>query len=174
MKIAFRNILQEEIPDQIACIKDNINLFMRLVSPDGPEYKDKLSRRALERYIKKNKPSLLETTKYFDLFFELSHLLFGDPIGYISKNNIDKLTIFLENFNREMAVIYPYLRDEDRGREAYRLHQVKSDRIEKAALSISSQLLKIFGENKPVNTQINYLELIDVFEKKPIAKVSAR
>jgi hypothetical protein len=170
------NFYSREIPADIECLRKYLELFVRVVTPDSPETKDKLSQAALEKYIKQKEPDLINVLKYTPLFFNLSHLVFGDQLGYLSKENIVPLTTAAIEINKELALIYPLIKFKPK-EELYKIHEKKREIIIQSALRMANSVEKLFKEAPAKEKPLSILETIDIFatadNQQNIAKIKS-
>ncbi len=170
------NFFSREIPEDIDCLRKYLELFVRVVTPDSSETKNQLSQSALEKYIRIREPNLSNVLKYTPLFFNLSHLVFGDKLGYLSGSNIKPLTTAALEINRELALIYPLLKFKP-NEELFKIHSRKSEIIIQSALRIASSVEKLFKEAPSNEKPLSILETIDIFatveNQKTITKIKS-
>lgn len=153
----------KEVPEDIDCLRANLDFFVRVVKPDNSATVGKLSQASLENYIKKKKPALKKILKYTPLFFSLSHLIFGDQLGYLSGENIGPLTKAAIAINRELALVYPILHEKPKD-ELYRIHKSKSELLLQAATRASLALEALFKKAPSNEKPLALLEAIDIFD----------
>lgn len=170
------NFVSREIPEDIDCLRKNLELFVRVVTPDSPETTGQLSQTALERYIAIREPQLADILKYTPLFFNLSHLIFGDKLGYLSKDNIAPLALAAIEINRELVLAYPILKDKPK-EEIFKIHRKKSEILIKSATRIANSIEKLFKAAPPKEKPISVLETIEVFKtasnKETVEKIKS-
>lgn len=178
----------KEIPAAINCVKENLNIFISVVKPSdetiqttNKNKKDKmLSAKDLALYIQKYEPQLQSVNKYLTLFFHFSHLVYGDPIGYLSQKNLNSMAATLIILNRELAHIYPVLNEKltATDHELYAIHLGKRDILVSSAKKIAQSFLSQFksfdGDVKEEAIQI--VDILDIFKnannQNDLAKLS--
>lgn len=156
------HFFSREVPDDIDCLRANLEFFVKMVRPDNPSSVGKLSRAALERYIHDREPKLANILKYTPLFFSLSHLIFGDSLGYLSIDNIRPLSNAAIAINRELAIVYPILNEKPKD-ELYRIHKSKSELLIQSATRVSLALESLFKKASVNEKPLALLEAIDIF-----------
>lgn len=156
------HFFSREVPEDIDCLKANLELFVRVVKPDNSSSTGLLSQVTLERYIKEKEPKLIKILKYTPLFFSLSHLIFGDKLGYLTGSNIAPLTNAAIAINRELAAIYPILNELPKD-ELYRIHKSKSEMLIQTATRISLVLEGLFKKASVNEKPLSLVEAIDIF-----------
>lgn len=139
----LNNFLNREIPADIECLSSKVELFLKVVEPDSPATVGKLSQNALENYIRIKEPKLINILKYTPLFFKLSHLVFGEKIGYLSAENIARLTTAAIEVNKEFALISSLVKDSPKN-EFINIHLKKSEILVQSTFRISSSIEKLF------------------------------
>lgn len=156
------NFFSKEIPEEIACLQKYLELFVRVVTPDSEETKNQLSQAALEKYIRTREPKLLNVLKYTPLFFNLSHLIFGDKLGYLSGVNIRPLTTAAIEINRELALVYPLIKFKPK-EEIFKIHRKKSEILIQAAFRMANSVEKLFKAAPAKEKPLSILDTIDIF-----------
>ena len=153
----FGKILHENIGSQIRCLGENLNLFIRVVESPRPGY---MGRTALEAYLKKNRPEFKpEMIKALKAVYDLNFLITGDDPENISKANVDQLINFALIFNEQASLNFgPIFESTDP--VTYARHQNHRERVEVAAMTIVSELRKIYNPNR--NGAIHSMNIVDL------------
>lgn len=155
----FAEIMNQNISSQIYCLGENLNSFIKIVKSGKPGY---LSRVQLERYLADFRPDVKpEVVKALGSVFQLGHLITGEDPNYISKATVDKVIDFAIVFNREAALNFgPIFQNEST--VTYALHQNHRDRVSAATKTIVQALRLVFNSNR--NGEIHKLNIIELLE----------
>lgn len=104
----FARILEEDIQDQIACLRENFDQFSRFVITQNP---DTVDQSELSLFIRKffasNSQTILKALK---LMFELNMVMLRDHASTLSRNNVDAIAELMIEVNREAINITRILR----------------------------------------------------------------
>jgi hypothetical protein len=102
-------ILDEDVSDQIHCLRENFLQFSRFVITQDP---DRITQNDLSLFIQKffasNSQAILRA---LHLMFELNMVMLRDHASTLSRDNIDSLTELLIQTNREGIIITRIMRD---------------------------------------------------------------
>lgn len=155
----FSQILNRNISSQIRCLGENLNFFIKIVKSGKPGY---LSRVQLERYLADFRPDVKpEVIRALKAVFDLGHLITGDDPDYISKATVDKVIEFALVFNREAALHYgPMFQNESLA--SYDLHRNHRERVSNANLAIIQSFRNVFNYNR--GTTIHTLNIVDLLK----------
>jgi hypothetical protein len=157
----FSQIMTENIGPQIRCLGENLNLFIRVVKSAKPGY---LSRTQLVSYLADFRPDVKpEVVRALGAVFSIGHLITGEDPNYISKETIDKVINFAIIFNKESALNFkPVFQNETP--VSYWLHLKHRENISKANKAIIQALRDIFNPNRGGAVhKINIVELLKSF-----------
>lgn len=155
----FALIMEENISDQIACLGENLHLFIRVVESGRPGY---LGRRELEQYIRNNRSDVRpEVVKALKSVFDINYLIFGEDKNFISKQNVDKIIRFAITFNVEAAKNFNAIFKGNQ-ETTFAVHMDQRYRIQDASKTIIAGLNNIFNPNR--NGQIHELNIVDLLE----------
>lgn len=159
----FSEILEKPITQTINCLEKNINIFMD-VSELGRG--GKLSRVALLKYLKRNRPELKPNAlAMIDSVFTLSHLITGETEDFISKKNVAAIVDLVRTFNKYSARHYSYTF----GSEApanLPVHESHRMRVEEAATEIKNALQLIYVADRGYETHsVDIMEIAKSFVK---------
>ncbi len=157
----FNEIMNENIENQIRCLGENLNFFIKIVKSGKPGY---LSRVELERYLADYRPDVKpEVVKALKSIFDIGHLITGEDPDYISKTTVDKVIDFGIIFNRESALILGE-RFKDENTASWTLHNIQRGEISGSNKAIIQGLRVIFNQDRQGQThKLNILQLIDSF-----------
>jgi hypothetical protein len=157
------NFLTTNVEEDVDCLGKYLELFVKFVEPESPELVGKLSQKNLENFIKKKRPGLTSILKYTPLFFNLSHLIFGDKLGYLSKDHINPLVKAAIEINKELVIVYPIL-EQKPAEEIFKIHQKKSGILIKSATKIANSLEKLFKNAPSQEKPLSITDTIDIFK----------
>jgi hypothetical protein len=155
----FTNILSENISGTIACLGDNLKLFMKLDETSKPGY---ISHKSLVQYLRKNEPTITEKGyRIIETIFNLNYLIYGESNEMVSKENLDGLINLTLVLNREAALIFDVtFGSTTPGTYATQLKQ--RERVHNAVAGIRTALLKIYRPDRG-ERRINLFHLIESF-----------
>lgn len=155
----FQEIMNENIENQIRCLGENLNFFIKIVKSGKPGY---LSRVELERYLADFRPDVKpEVIKALKSIFDLGHLITGEDPDYISKTTVDKVMDFGIIFNREAALILGE-RFKDENTASWTLHNIQRGEIAASTKAIIQGLRVVFNQNR--NGQIHKLDILQLID----------
>lgn len=157
----FQEIMNENIENQIRCLGENLNFFIKIVKSGKPGF---LSRVELERYLADFRPDVKpEVIKALKSIFDLGHLITGEDPDFISKNTVDKVIEFGITFNREAALILGE-RFKDENTASWTLHNIQRGEISVSTKAIIQGLRMIFNQDRKGQVhKLNILQLLDSF-----------
>lgn len=157
----FSKILTENISQEIRCLGENLNLFIRVVESDRPGY---MQRAALEAYLKNNEPDIgPEVISALRSIYDLNYLLTGDNREYISQANVNKLIRFAIAFNSEMSLTITPLFSSKR-KISFKVHEAQRKFIKDSGIRIVDELNKVYNQNAGNGKrELNIVNLLESF-----------
>lgn len=157
----FSKLLHENIENDIRCLGESLNLFIRIVESGKPGY---LSRVQLESYLAKHRPDVgPEVVKALGSVFHLGHLITGEDPNYVSKATVDKVIDFAIIFNQEASLHFGPI-FENRVAIPFSLHKENQRRLRLASKAIIVSLRDIYNSDRRGQIhKLNIIELLDTF-----------
>lgn len=149
---AFSRILDSNIQKEINCLNASMNDFLDVVKTDRPGF---LSKKTLNEFLLGDQTIDPEIVHITDAVFDLSLLIFGGDVGYISRSNVNKLTDFLKYFN--LNIVEAYKRFKDESTLDYDSHIKESEFVTKRISLIANELKRIIKLNR--NGRLDVIEL---------------
>lgn len=107
----FEKFLDEEVPEQIACLHKNLDNFAKYVKRDDEHY---ISFPELERFAKKFFPESKNLSGSLKIFFKVNSLLLNDPSDKLSVSNIAPIFRLVTLANKEAVILNKLLKEENR------------------------------------------------------------
>lgn len=156
---SFKNILREKITADINCLEKTLNIFMD-VSELGKG--GKLSRVALTKYLKRNRPDTdPKTYAVLDSVFALSRLITGEEKDFVSRKTVGQLMNLVRDFNTHA---YRHYENTFGSKDPANLsvHESHRARVEAAAQDIKAGLQNIYVADR--NGDIQYVQIMDIIK----------
>jgi len=142
----FKKILKEDVGDQIACIKKNLENFSKYSNrQDKSHIKKSALNEFINKFFKSNSKSIINS---LDLLLELNQLFYNDKDGNLQVQNITPLFNSLATFNENAIKISKSYNDYQSGKVSF---IQTSKKIEQAASSLSSGILKSVQQTRSNN-----------------------
>lgn len=136
-------IFDENIEDQIKCLRENFVQFSRFVITQNP---DIISENDLTKFIQKffasNSHSII---RGLHLLFELNMVMLRDHASSLSRDNVDALTNLLINTNKEGVIITKILRDMINAENREEIYLTKRRELRTSLRKLSQQTIEIIG-----------------------------
>jgi hypothetical protein len=142
---AFSLILEKRIPNEIDCLKTQLDLFMTLVRTDRPGY---MSLETLKQFLRTGPITDIDESMFgvLDAVFDLSYLILGGDRGYVSKDGVNKLISMLKYFNEHFWIINKLFSSPDTVN--YERHNKERKEIYNEFVLISKNIRTIFNTNR--------------------------
>jgi hypothetical protein len=167
----FGEIFEKDLGEDWACLKDTMDVFIRFVETDKPDY---LSLDRLFIYIDNQEPDMVEDKPIIESFFKMANLIVGTPefitgnedfesvwYKYIHRSDVAKLIDFLRIFNKSAVELNKRFEDETDVR--FEQHFTIREEVEKQSHIISDALNKIFNRSKEQDITLDLISFIDTF-----------
>lgn len=155
----FSDILESKITGTINCLEKNLNIFMD-VSELGRG--KKLSRTALIKYLKRNRPDTTpKTISVINTVFALSTLITGEEKDFISRGNVTKIINLVRIFNSQAASHYPNTFGSS-APASLSVHESHRRRVDEAAKAIQAAISEIYLADR--NGEIHYVDTMDILK----------
>ena len=107
----FEKFLDEEVPDQIACLQKNLENFAKYVKRDDDRY---ISYPDLVRFATKFFPESKNLSGSLKIFFKVNSLLLNDPSDQLSVSNVSSIFRLITIANKEAVLLNKLLKEENR------------------------------------------------------------
>lgn len=153
---AFAKILEEDISNDINCLKDKLDLFVSLVKTDRPGF---ISQKTLKTFVTSGALEGVDDdiTDIIDAIFDLSFLILGGDRGYISQDGYNKLIDMLLYFNKHIWKVYKNFASDD---TVNYLRHVKDRKVIKNELALITDKIRSIlkqdrgGEVDRIDTEV--------------------
>ncbi len=153
----FTQIFDEDIEDQIKCVRENFVQFNRFVLTRNP---DVITEGELQQFIKKFFAQNSQTiVKALQVLFELNMVMLRDHASTLSRDNIDSLTEILINVNKEGVIITRLLRTMT-GPDRYRHYPKARTELLASLRRLTTQTKVVIEKTNRVPQTLNLREFV--------------
>lgn len=142
----FSHILDDDISQDIQCLKSKLEVFMTMVKTDRPGF---MSQKTLKDFIKTGaiEGADEEIFEIIDAVFDLSYLILGGDRGYISKEGVNDLLDMLSYFNTHIFwKVYKHFSSPEVVN--YERHKLERQEVYNEFVLISEKMRTIFNKNR--------------------------
>lgn len=154
-------IFDEDVTDQIDCLRENFVQFSRFVITQNP---DSISENELTQFIEKFfAQNSFTIVKALRVLFELNMVMLRDHASTLSRDNIDSLAELLINVNREGIVIAQLMRTMT-GPDRVTLYPEVRNSLEVSLKRLSQQTIQIIAKTDRLPQNLDLAKFILSFE----------